>query len=230
MNPGAIHDDNSYTPYAHCLNKEKFPKFQEMLNNTEDLLDNIRSYSKDPSLFPNETQEQTIAKYLSRYNNCVKEFNDVYKEFVLNFEVGNKEKMEPPKQDGVQAVLNKVGITSLTPNLNKAKSDAANIQTELQKRKDCFFKDVDGSVNSPAANLNLVFKILKGESRNFNLPDISPKKIVEDMIISDIPFLKMIDTSENDEVPKGGRKRKTRQQTNRRRHRRQRKSRRHHRK
>jgi len=229
MNPNAMHDDSSYTPYAHCLNKEKFPKFQEMLKNTEVLLDNIRSYSKNLSLFGNETHEQTISEYMYRYNSCVEEFNDVYKDLLLSFEVGNKDKMESPKPTFTQTALNQVGLTSLTPNLNKAKSDAVNIQTELEKRKGCFFKDVEGRYNSPATNLISVSEILKGESRSFKLPDISPKKIVNNNIISDIPFLKMIDTSA--EVPKGGRKRRTRQQTNRRRrHRRQRKSRRHHRK
>jgi len=65
-----------------------------------------------------------------------------------------------------------------------------------------------------------------------NILKLNFKNIVDEnqASISYIPFLKMIDDT-SAEVPKGGRKRKTRQQTNRRRrHRRQRKSRRHHRK
>ncbi len=200
-------------PYMHCFDNAEF---QKMFRDTDALLKDIRG--KSPSSFNNGTT------YLSRYNNCVKEFNDVYKKLVVDFEGENKKKMELPKLDRAQTVAKSLGANFLTPNANDAIAQANDLKTKLQKRKNCFFAEVVGGDNSPAKNLNLVRSILKLNFENI----VNDEKQAS---ISDIPFLEMIDvTSENAEVPKGGRKRKTRQQTNRRRRRRQRKSRRHHRK
>ncbi len=200
---------------THC---DDNTDFKNMLYKTKYLLEDIRNKNSKNSVDSND---------MNRYNDCVTQFNDVYKNIVLDFEKENKEKMELPKLDRVQTAAKTIGLASLTPNANNATNQANDLQNELKKRKNCFFADLTGGdfkIYSPATNLALVRNILKLNFENI----VNDEKQAS---ISDIPFLKMIDvTSENAEVRKGGRKRKTRQQTNRRRHRRQRKSRRHHRK
>ncbi len=194
---------------THC---DDNTDFKNMLYKTKYLLEDIRNKNSNNSVDSND---------MNRYNDCVTQFNDVYKNIVLDFEKENKEKMELPKLDRVQTAAKTIGLASLTPNANNATNQANDLQNELKKRKNCFFADLTGGdfkIYSPATNLALVRNILKLNFENI----VNDEKQAS---ISDIPFL-----IENDEVPKGGRKRKTRQQTNRRRHRRQRKSRRHHRK
>ncbi len=194
---------------THC---DDNTDFKNMLYKTKYLLEDIRNKNSNNSVDSND---------MNRYNDCVTQFNDVYKNIVLDFEKENKEKMELPKLNRVQTAAKTIGLASLTPNANNATNQANDLQNELKKRKNCFFADLTGGdfkIYSPATNLALVRNILKLNFENI----VNDEKQAS---ISDIPFL-----IENDEVPKGGRKRKTRQQTNRRRHRRQRKSRRHHRK